>query len=177
MNTSIGVERFDVEGRVLELDFDEFVLLNVYFPNGENAEQGRLAYKLEFYDALFEHCARLRALGRKLVVCGDYNTAHTALDLARPNENINTSGFMPVEREKLDAIVAQGYVDTFREVTSEGGHYSWWSYRRGACERNVGWRIDYHFITSELRSRLVSASIQSDVYGSDHCPVKLVLDV
>jgi exodeoxyribonuclease-3 len=177
VNTQLGLERFDVEGRMLELDYGDFVLFNVYFPNGDNAEKGRLQYKLDFYDALFAHCATLQARGRNIVVCGDYNTAHTERDLARPKENVATSGFMPIEREKLDWIIQEGYVDTFRECTQESGHYSWWSYRQGARARNVGWRLDYHFITRGLLPKLQHACIQPEVMGSDHCPVKLVLDV
>jgi exodeoxyribonuclease-3 len=177
VNTQLGIERFDVEGRMLELDFGAFVLFNVYFPNGDDAAKGRLQYKLDFYDALFAHCATLRSKGRKIVVCGDYNTAHNELDLARPKENVTTSGFMPIEREKLDALVEQGWVDTFRTFTHDGGHYSWWSYRQSARERNVGWRLDYHFVTNDLLPALHHASIQPHVMGSDHCPVKLMLSI
>lgn len=172
---SIGVTEFDGEGRVIATDLGDFVLVNVYFPNGSMEEKGRLQYKLNFYDALFAYTERLRTEGRKVVVCGDYNTAHSELDLARPKENEETSGFMPIERQKLDEIVRLGYVDTFREFESGGGHYSWWSYRQMARERNIGWRIDYFFITKDLLPHLESASIQADVLGSDHCPVKLVL--
>jgi exodeoxyribonuclease-3 len=138
-------------------------------------EKGRLQYKLDFYDALFAYANELRKKGRKIVVCGDYNTSHTELDLARPKENIKTSGFMPIEREKLDEIIASGYVDTFREFVQEGGNYSWWSNRQGARERNIGWRLDYFFITKDLLPNLVNASIEADVLGSDHCPVTLEL--
>jgi exodeoxyribonuclease-3 len=175
LERSIGVAEFDGEGRVIATDLGDFVLVNVYFPNGSMEEKGRLQYKLNFYDALFAYTERLRTGGRKVVVCGDYNTAHTELDLARPKENEETSGFMPIERQKLDEIVRLGYVDTFREFERGGGHYSWWSYRQMARERNIGWRIDYFFITQDLLPHLVSASIQSEVFGSDHCPVKLVL--
>ncbi len=175
VSTSIGVERFDAEGRVLETDFEDFVLFNVYFPNGSMEEKGRLAYKLEFYDAFFAYCEELRRKGRKIVVCGDFNTSHTEDDLARPKENVATSGFMPNERAKLDDIVGLGYVDTFRAFTQGNGHYSWWSFRQGARARNVGWRLDYFFVTDDLRQNLHHASIQPDVMGSDHCPVKLVL--
>ncbi|MBL7990954.1 MAG: exodeoxyribonuclease III [Candidatus Kapabacteria bacterium] len=172
---TMGKSEFDSEGRMIATDFGDFVLVNVYFPNGSMEEKGRLQYKLDFYDALFAYTERLRKEGRKVVVCGDYNTAHSERDLARPKENENTSGFMTIEREKLDEIVNMGYVDTFREFEQEGGHYSWWSYRQMARERNIGWRIDYFFISKDLLPHLESASIQSDVMGSDHCPVKLVL--
>jgi exodeoxyribonuclease III len=171
----IGIERFDCEGRILQTDFDDLVLFNVYFPNGAMDDKGRLQYKLDFYDAFFAYCETLRKQGRKLVICGDYNTAHTALDLARPKENVQTSGFLPIEREKLDDIVRMGYVDTFREFEPSGGQYTWWSYRQMARERNIGWRIDYVFITKDLLPHLESASIHADVFGSDHCPVNVVL--
>lgn len=171
----LGKVEFDAEGRMIAQDFDDFVLVNVYFPNGSMEEKGRLEYKLAFYDALFAFTEGLRKKGRKIVVCGDYNTAHTELDLARPKENQTTSGFLPIEREKLDEIVRLGYIDTFREFEQGGGHYSWWSYRQGARTRNIGWRLDYFFITRDLLPHLESASIQHEIMGSDHCPVKLVL--
>jgi exodeoxyribonuclease III len=172
---NIDIEEFDCEGRIITSDFGDFVLINAYFPNGNMEEKGRLQYKLNFYDALFAFANELRRKGRKIVVCGDYNTSHTELDLARPKENVKTSGFMPIERERLDAIVADGYVDTFREFVQEGGNYSWWSNRQGARERNIGWRLDYFFITKDLLPNLVNASIEADVLGSDHCPVTLEL--
>ncbi|MCS6808477.1 MAG: exodeoxyribonuclease III [Bacteroidota bacterium] len=171
----LGRAEFDNEGRILISDFDDFVLVNAYFPNGSLQEKGRLQYKLDFYDALFFHTQQLRARGRKVVVCGDYNTAHTELDLARPKENQTTSGFLPIERAKLDALVAMGYVDTFREFERSGGHYSWWSYRQRSRERNIGWRLDYFFVSRDLLPYLQSSSLQPEVQGSDHCPVKLVL--
>jgi exodeoxyribonuclease-3 len=175
VENNIGIEKFDCEGRIITSDFGDFILINAYFPNGSMEEKGRLQYKLDFYDALFAYANELRKKGRKIVVCGDYNTSHTELDLARPKENIKTSGFMPIEREKLDEIIASGYVDTFREFVQEGGNYSWWSNRQGARERNIGWRLDYFFITKDLLPNLVNASIEADVLGSDHCPVTLEL--
>jgi exodeoxyribonuclease-3 len=172
----IGEERFDREGRILRVDFQEFTLVNVYFPNGSLEEKGRLEYKLEFYDALFSHLERLRADGKRIVVCGDFNTAHDERDLARPKANEQTSGFMPIERAKLDEIVRLGYVDSFRAFVQEGGHYSWWSYRQGARQRNVGWRLDYFFLTGDLLPHLKEAFIHSDVGGSDHCPVGITLE-
>jgi exodeoxyribonuclease III len=171
----IGIERFDAEGRVLQTDFDDFVLFNVYFPNSAMLDKGRLEYKLEFYDAFFAYCETLRKQGRKLVICGDFNIAHTALDLARPKANEQTPGFLAVERAKFDEVLSLGYVDTFREFERAGGHYSWWSYRPGVREANIGWRIDYVLITKDLLPHLDSASIHADVLGSDHCPVSVVL--
>lgn len=169
-----GVEKFDEEGRVIAADFGEFILLNVYFPNGGSREE-RLLYKLEFYDAFFEFCQSLRKKGRKLIVCGDYNTAHHEIDLARPKENIQTSGFMPIERQKLDNLVALDYVDVFREFHSEPDQYTWWDMKTRSRERNIGWRIDYHWTTKDLLSAVTSASIQQSIEGSDHCPVVVEL--
>lgn len=179
-----GVERFDAEGRCIQADFGEFILMSIYFPKGYSPKEAdgdqskidRLHYKMDFYDALLEYAQQLRAKGRKLVMCGDYNTAHTALDLARPKTNTQTSGFMDIERAKLDWMVEKGYIDTFREFQKEGGHYSWWSQRGGARENNIGWRIDYHFISDDLAGHLTNAYILPDVLGSDHCPVVAELD-
>ncbi len=137
-----GVERFDVEGRTQVADYGDFVLYNVYFPNGK-ASPERLRFKMEFYEAFLHHVKGVRAAGRQMVVCGDVNTAHKEIDLARPKENEKVSGFLPEEREWIDRFLAAGFVDTFRLFTSEGGHYSWWDYKSRARERNVGWRIDY----------------------------------
>lgn len=189
-SVGFGIETFDIEGRVVQSDFDEFVLLNVYFPNGQvkgdehridtaeaESRRARLQYKLDFYDALFAHCAEMRKQGRKLIVSGDYNTAHYEIDLARPKENLNTTGFLQSERVKLNDIVAQGYVDTFREFDTTPDNYTWWSMQQRARERNIGWRIDYHFVTTDLLPKLSSASIHPEVVGSDHCPVKITLAI
>lgn len=181
VTSGFGVERFDVEGRIIQADFDDFVLINGYFPKaysdreakGDERKRVRLPYKLEFYDALYRHIAELQSAGRNVILCGDYNTAHHAVDLARPKENTQTSGFLDIEREKLDVLSAMGFSDAFRLFESEGGHYSWWSQQSGARERNVGWRIDYHFVSQKLLPRVQSAKHLKDVYGSDHCPVVL----
>ena len=172
----IGIEEFDGEGRILEVDFGEFILYNVYFPNG-SSENKRVPFKLRFYDALLVRCNEQRAGGRRIVVCGDYNIAHNPIDLARPKENEGNTGFLPEERAVLDTMVASGWVDTFREYhPEEPDHYSYWDYFTRARERNVGWRIDYHFITDDLRPALKNAWIAPDVMGSDHCPVGIVLN-
>jgi exodeoxyribonuclease-3 len=139
----------------------------------------RLDYKLRFYDAFFDHCDALRRQGRSLVICGDYNTAHNEIDLKNPKENENTSGFLRIERDWLDRIVAAGYVDTFRHLHPETVKYSWWTYRFKARERNVGWRIDYFFVTRDIIDRgwVREAFIENDIFGSDHCPVGLVLEI
>ncbi len=169
-----GVERFDTEGRVLVARYPGFVLFNVYFPNGQSGDE-RLQYKLQFYDAFLDHIVALRKKGEKLVICGDYNTAHTELDLARPKDNAKRSGFLPIEREWLDRLVASGFVDTFRMFNSEGGHYTYWDMKTRARERNVGWRLDYFFVSDNLQDAVVDASILGEVTGSDHCPVSLTL--
>ncbi|MDR2051255.1 MAG: exodeoxyribonuclease III [Deltaproteobacteria bacterium] len=164
------------EGRLLHLEFQPFHYLNVYFPNGQSGEE-RLNYKLGYYDAFLDFAQSLRR-EKPLVVCGDFNTAHRPIDLARPEENRNTSGFLPVERAWMDKFVAAGYVDAFRLIQGEKKDaYSWWSYRMKARERNIGWRIDYFFVSDELAPRVKDAWIEADVGGSDHCPVGLELDV
>jgi len=170
-----GVERFDAEGRVLVARYPGYQLFNVYFPNGQSGNE-RLTFKLEFYDAFLEHIVALKDKGEKLVICGDFNTAHKALDLARPKENATNSGFLPQERAWLDRLVANGFADTFRMFETEGGHYTYWDMKIRARERNVGWRIDYFFVSDNLRSAVVDAGILSDVMGSDHCPVSLALE-
>lgn len=170
-----GIERFDCEGRVMQTDFPGFSLLNIYFPNGQSNPE-RLKYKLDFYNATMDYCKKLVKKGKKLIVCGDYNTAHTKIDLARPKANEGTSGFLPIERAWLDSWVKAGFVDVFRKFHPEPERYSWWSFRTGARERNVGWRIDYHFVSENLLPAVTGADILDDVMGSDHCPISIDLD-
>jgi len=172
----LGIAHFDSEGRVLVADYGEFVFYTIYYPNGQRSDE-RLQYKLAFYDAFFAHINAMRDAGRHVVVCGDFNTAHTALDLARPRENVNVSGFLPIERAWMDQFVAAGYVDTFRLFTAEGGHYSWWNMRSRARERNVGWRIDYFFVDEGFMPKVSDARILPEIMGSDHCPITLTLDI
>ncbi|MDR1108402.1 MAG: exodeoxyribonuclease III [Spirochaetaceae bacterium] len=171
----LGIAEFDDEGRVLAAEFKDFVLINAYFPKSQEAG-ARLGYKLAFCDALLKLCNSLVAGGRHLVLCGAYNIAHTPIDLARPKENEGNAGYLPEERAWMDSFTAAGYVDTFRHFhAGEGGHYSWWSYRMNARERNVGWRIDYHCVDRAFLPRIESSIIRSEVAGSDHCPVQLEL--
>lgn len=163
------------EGRLIQMEFNDFYFFNVYFPNGGRGPE-RLAYKLGYYDAFLAHAQTLRRT-KPIVVCGDFNTAHTALDLKNAKANEKTSGFLPEERAWLDRFTAAGYVDTFRLFEKDGGHYTWWDYRFKARDRNVGWRIDYFFVSEELRPRVRRAWIDGTVLGSDHCPVGLELDV
>lgn len=175
VSNGFGIKRFDREGRVITLEYPGFYLLNVYFPNGGQGPE-RLAYKLDFYKAFFEHIQKLRKTGKPVIFCGDVNTAHREIDLARPKENEKNSGFMPVERAWLDKITGEGWVDTFRLFNVGGGNYSWWDYKTRARERNVGWRIDYFFINSEAKAIVKDAFILPEVQGSDHCPVGVELE-
>jgi exodeoxyribonuclease III len=168
----MGDARFDSEGRIIEADYGAFTLLNVYFPNG-GASPERLRYKLDFYEAFFDRMERLRSSGQNIILCGDVNTAHTERDIARPKENENHTGFLPVERAWLDRVFQAGYVDTFRMFNQEGGHYTWWDMKTRARERNVGWRLDYFIVSESLREKVKSAGILSSVQGSDHCPITL----
>ncbi|MCJ7688166.1 MAG: exodeoxyribonuclease III [Clostridiaceae bacterium] len=170
----IGIERFDSEGRIVITEFKEFTLLNIYFPNGQKDEV-RLKYKMDFYDALLDYCEILRAKGKKLIICGDYNTAHNAIDLKNPKANEKYSGFLPIERAWMDKFISYGYVDTFRSLHEAETKYSWWSYRFKAREKNVGWRIDYFFVTQDLLCEIKGADILNEVVGSDHCPVSINL--
>lgn len=173
--TGIGIPKFDSEGRVVMAEFENFCVFSVYFPNGQRGDD-RLQYKGEFYQAFFDYCDEMRQLGKRLIICGDYNTAHTAIDLARPKENEGISGFLPIEREWMDAVVARGYVDTFRKLNSEPKQYSWWSYRANARQNNVGWRIDYVFVSDDLMPQVSEVFIQQSVMGSDHCPVGIRIE-
>ncbi|MEB3206969.1 MAG: exodeoxyribonuclease III [Vampirovibrionales bacterium] len=168
--------RFDDEGRVSWAEFEQFLLFNVYFPNGNQSAE-RLQYKLDFYDAFLEHIeARRLQTGKPVIFCGDVNTAHRAIDLARPKENESVSGFLPIERAWLDKIAALGYVDTFRQRHPEAsGQYSWWNMQTRARERNVGWRIDYFFVSPDGAHFVTDAAIHPEVMGSDHCPVSVTL--
>ena len=145
----LGIEKFDQEGRVIVTEFEEFILFNVYFPNGK-ASPERLMYKMEFYEAFLVHIEKLRKKGKKIVFCGDVNTAHYPIDLARPKDNEKISGFLPIEREWMDRVVTKGYVDSLRVFHPEPDLYSWWSLRSAARARNVGWRIDYFLWRSRL---------------------------
>ncbi|MDR1784546.1 MAG: exodeoxyribonuclease III [Endomicrobium sp.] len=170
--TSINNFIFDSEGRVIYLDFKDFILFNIYFPNG-GASHIRLKYKLDFYDYLIAYLRRFK--DKAVIMCGDYNTAHFPIDLARPKENEKVSGFMLAEREKLDDIVSMGFVDTFRCFNNEPGNYTWWDYKTVARSRNIGWRIDYFFMSKHFLKHLQSADIENSVLGSDHCPISITI--
>ena len=171
----LGIEEFDREGRTIIADYGEFVLLAAYFPNGSR-DHSRVPFKMAYKQAFLEICNRYRNDGRSVIFCGDVNTAHREIDLARPVENSNSTGFLPVERAWIDQVIEQGYIDTFRTMHPEEGEvYSWWAYWGKARERNVGWRIDYLFTSPDLLDRIAAAEIHTEVLGSDHCPVSLIL--
>ncbi len=168
-----GTERFDNEGRLIRLKYPDFTLFNVYFPNGKSSEE-RLQFKLDYYDAFLELCENLKKNGEELIITGDFNTAHRDIDLANPRENEKFSGFLPVERKWLDKLLEKGYIDTFRHFYPDAtGVYTWWTYRFNARKKNIGWRIDYFFVTKGLINRIEKSIILSDVIGSDHAPILL----
>ncbi|KYK29033.1 exodeoxyribonuclease III [Thermoplasmatales archaeon SG8-52-1] len=171
-----GIQKFDTEGRILLTDFPSFTLFNIYFPNGKK-NQERLDFKLDFYDTFLAYADNLKAQGKNIVVCGDFNTAHNEIDLARPKENEKISGFLPIERAWIDTFIDHGYIDTFRYFNKEPENYSWWDFKTRARERNVGWRIDYFFTNKEFMKHVKKAFILKDVMGSDHCPIGIEIDV
>lgn len=170
----IGIEEFDNEGRILISEFEEFTLLNIYFPNGQMNDE-RLGYKLRFYDAILDYCNSLVSQGKKLIICGDYNTAHREIDLKNPKNNEKYSGFLPIERQWIDKFISNGYTDVYRHFYNDKVEYSWWSYRFKARERNAGWRIDYFFVSDNMLPLIKDAKIHTDVTGSDHCPIELIV--
>ncbi len=179
VSTSLGEARFDVEGRLQIAQIGRLAVINAYFPkgSGKDRDNSRVPYKLDFYRAVFDRAQKLRRRQPVLVI-GDYNTAHTEIDLARPKDNVKNSGFLPEERAELDRLFEAGWVDTFRCLhPGAPGHYSWWSQRGGARARNVGWRIDYVLASPAAMKRVRQAFIWPAVTGSDHCPVGVDLDL
>ena len=178
IETSLGDRRFDCEGRLQIARFGKLVVANGYFPNGNGRERdnSRVPYKLAFYRTLFEKLQRLRRGGYRVLVMGDFNTAHREIDLARPKANQKTSGFLPNEREEFDRWIRAGWTDSFRHFEPRPGHYSWWSQRQGARERNVGWRIDYVLASPTAMRFVEQGFIHPRTRGSDHCPVGVDID-
>lgn len=174
------IDSFNSEGRVIESHHKvkdlSFVLFNIYFPNGGASEE-RLDFKMKFYDFYLKYLDEYLKLQPNIIITGDFNTAHHEIDLARPKDNLKTSGFMPMERERLDSLEELGFFDSFRAFNSEPDNYTWWSFRTAARKRNVGWRIDYFYVSKNLKPYVKNAEILSDVMGSDHCPVSLELKV
>jgi exodeoxyribonuclease-3 len=178
IHIGLGRPRFDEEGRVQVARFGRLVLANVYFPNGngKDRDNSRVPFKLAFYRAVFDRLQRMRKGGYRVLVMGDFNTAHREVDLARPRENREISGFLPEERAEIDRWLEAGWIDSFRHFEKGPGHYSWWSQRFGVRERNVGWRIDYVLASPAAMRYLVDGFIQPGVTGSDHCPVGVDVD-
>jgi len=172
IETGFGIEKFDNEGRIQIVDYKSFILFNIYFPNGK-ASRERLKYKMDFYDAFLAYADKLKKKDKKIIICGDVNTAHKEIDLARPKENQKISGFLPEERAWIDKFISHGYIDTFRMFNQKPGQYTWWDFKSKARERNVGWRIDYFYVSENLKQNVKSSEILSNVMGSDHCPISL----
>lgn len=160
------------EGRICALKINDILLFNIYFPNGGMGPV-RLQYKMDFYQQFLEFTTQLQTIFPKLIVCGDVNTAHQEIDLARPKANANTTGFLPAERAWIDQFLGAGWTDSWRFQHPHQIQYSWWDYKTRARDRNVGWRIDYFFITSFLHSQLLNTTIQDQILGSDHAPIIL----
>ncbi len=175
VETDMGIPEFDDEGRLIAAHFDNVVILTVYFPNGGMGPH-RVAYKMRFYDAFLDYIEKIRSGGKGVIFCGDLNTAHEEIDLARPKENENNTGFLAEERAWIDEVLNHGYIDTYRYIhPNKEGAYSYWDLKTRARDRNVGWRLDYVFVSALLQQRLKDAFILKDVFGSDHCPTGIEL--
>ena len=164
-----GIEKIDFEGRVIRADYDNYSVMSVYFPSGSNPL--RQAFKMEFLDLFYDYIQELKKTIPNLIISGDYNICHTAIDIHNPQRNKNTSGFLPEERDWVTKFIASGFVDSFRHLNSEPHNYSWWSYRANSRVKNLGWRIDYNMISESLLPNLNRSVILSQAVHSDHCPV------
>ncbi len=170
-----GMPQFDVEGRVIRSRHPEFYLYNVYFPNGQRGHD-RVEYKLEFYKTLLDLCDQIHSNHDNVIITGDFNTSHEEIDLANPKENSTTSGFLPEERVWIDYYLQHGFVDAYRRLYPQRVQYTWWTYRFGARQRNIGWRLDYFLVSKGLIERVKDVIIYSEISGSDHCPVILEIE-
>lgn len=167
-----GIKEYDDEGRILRIDFEEFSVMSVYHPSGSSGDL-RQAFKMEWLGAFLNYINQLKATYPKLVICGDFNICHKAIDIHNPKSNANTSGFLPEEREWMEQFINSGFVDSFRYFNQEPHQYSWWSYRAGSRAKNLGWRIDYNFVTDNLKNKISRSVILPSAIHSDHCPVLL----
>ncbi len=170
----MGIEAYDFEGRTLRLDFGDWSIINTYFPSGSSGDE-RQAFKMQFLSDYQQFIHELKKERPKLIVCGDYNICHRAIDIHNPVSNAKSSGFLPEEREWMEGFLTTGFVDSFRHLNKDPHHYTWWSYRAGARSKNLGWRIDYACITENLQDKLQRAVILPDATHSDHCPVLIEL--
>jgi exodeoxyribonuclease III len=175
INTGIGLEHFDVEGRLISAEYKDFILLNGYFPNGKR-DHSRVDYKLEFSREVLSLALKLKKKTKKaVIICGDLNTAHQEIDLANPKSNAKTTGFLPHERVFIDELIAAGFVDTYRDhYPDQKGAYTWWTYRGDCRERNIGWRLDYFFTDKDFIKNIKRVAHLSEISLSDHCPVEIV---
>ena len=171
----MGVQRFDSEGRIIQSSFPDFELFNIYFPNG-GQECERVPYKLDFYENLLNYCKTLMGSGKEIIITGDFNTAHKEIDLKNPKANQKNTGFLPEEREWVDKYLSEGFHDIFRILYPDLVKYTWWTYRFNARLHDVGWRIDYFLITEKLIKRVKEVVTHSEILGSDHCPVTLIIE-
>jgi exodeoxyribonuclease III len=176
LKTVLGMQlpEFDNEGRIIQTRFPDFRLFNIYFPNG-GEENARVPYKLDFYARLLELCDSLHAAGEKIIITGDFNTAHQEIDLKNPKANEKSTGFLPEERVWVTRYLEHGFVDAYRHLYPERVQYTWWTYRFNARAKNVGWRLDYFLVSESLISQVEDVIVHDEVMGSDHCPVTLVL--
>lgn len=173
----LQIDEFDCEGRTIIAHFNDFSLINCYFPNSQG-EGARLNYKIDFCNAILEKCNELVKSGKNIVLCGDYNIAHRAIDLKNPKTNEKNAGYLPEERDWMTKFLDSGYTDTFRKLhPDEPGHYTWWSYRFKAREKDIGWRIDYHCVNNKFADKVIDSKIHKTVMGSDHCPLSIELDI
>ena len=170
-----GIHKYDTEGRLIQIETEDFVLISVYMPSGT---QGKIRqdFKNEWLDDFYDYISELKKKSPRLIISGDYNICHKAIDIHNPVRNAKSSGFLPEERKWMDKFTESGFIDTFRFFNKEPHNYTWWSTRAGARDKNLGWRIDYHFVSSDLAGRLKRSTILNKVYFSDHCPVLLELN-
>jgi exodeoxyribonuclease-3 len=170
----LGREEFDREGRLIAVRYPSYWLYNIYFPNGQR-DHGRLDYKLRFYAELLEQSLKMHAEGERIILTGDFNTAHREIDLRNPKSNQNNSGFLPIERDWIDRYLEHGFVDAYRRLYPERIQYTWWTYISNARQRNVGWRLDYYLASEDLVPEIKDVIVHDDILGSDHCPVSLLV--
>jgi len=171
----LGNEQFDHEGRVIKMNYPDFTLFNIYFPNGQRGQQ-RVDFKLAFYAHLLNLCDELHQQGRRIIITGDFNTAHREIDLANPKSNSKTSGFLPEERVWLDYYLEHGFCDSFRFLYPDKVKYTWWTYITNARARNIGWRLDFFLVSDALKNDVREVIVHDDIMGSDHCPVTLDIE-
>ena len=174
VENGLGAEEFDYEGRVIISRYPDFVLFNIYYPNGQR-DLGRVPYKLDFYAYVLNLCNQLHAQGQNVILCGDFNTAHNEIDLRHPRQNSKATGFLPEERAWVDRYLNQGFIDVFRKLYPERVEYTWWTFLANARKNNVGWRLDYFLVSEGLFERVQDVINHTQIMGSDHCPVTLIL--